>query len=69
MDHDFDPAELTFESLRERWLARDEGRWTEAVAEDIDIDLLERNLALTPHDRFVQLQQMLQVYFSRPRER
>lgn len=36
------------------------------VAEDIDVALLERNLELTPHDRFVQLQQMLQMYFSRP---
>lgn len=69
MEHDLDPAELTFETLRERWLARDEGRWGEAVAEDIDIDLLERNLALTPNDRFVQLQRMLQIYFSRPRDR
>mgnify|MGYP001468946523 CR=1 FL=1 len=69
MERDRDPAELTFESLREQWLARDEGRWSDAVAEDIDIDLLERNLELTPHDRFVQLQQMLQIYFSRPRRR
>ena len=36
---------------------------------DIDIDLLERNLELTPNDRFVQLQRMLQIYFSRARER
>lgn len=69
VEHDFDPAELTFESLRKQWLARDEGRWSDAVAEDIDIDLLERNLELTPNDRFVQLQRMLQIYFSRPRDR
>ncbi len=69
MEQDLDPAKLTFESLREHWLARDEGRWSDAVAEDIDIDLLERNLELTPHERFVQLQQMLRIYFSRPRER
>ncbi|MCR9166283.1 MAG: hypothetical protein ACE37F_06350 [Nannocystaceae bacterium] len=69
MERDLDPSELTFESLRTHWLERDDGRWTDAVAEDIDIDLLKRNLELTPHDRFVQLQQMLRIYFSRPRER
>jgi len=68
VEHDLDPAELTFETLRKQWLERDEGRWGDAVAEDIDIDLLERNLALTPNDRLVQLQRMLQIYFSRPRE-
>lgn len=66
--HELDPSELTFETLRKQWLARDEGRWSDAVAEDIDIDLLERNLELTPNDRFIQLQRMLQIYFSRPRE-
>lgn len=65
--HELDPAELTFESLREQWLAKDDGRWADAVAEDIDIALLERILELTPNDRFVQLQRMLEIYFSRPR--
>lgn len=69
VERDLDPAKLTFESLRKHWLERDDGRWSDAVAEDIDIDLLERNLELTPHDRFVQLQQMLRIYFSRARER
>ena len=67
--HELDPAELTFESLREQWLAKDGGRWADAASEDIDIALLERNLELTPNDRFVQLQRMLQIYFSRPRQR
>jgi hypothetical protein len=66
---DHDPGELTFERLRALWLARDEGKWAAAVSEDIDVDLLERNLELSPNDRFVQLQQMLAIYFSRPRER
>lgn len=68
-EDDLDPAELTFERLRELWLARDDGRWSAAVAEDVDVDLLRRNLELTPNDRFIQLQRMLALYFSRPRER
>lgn len=66
-DPEHDPAELTFERLRELRLGRDDGQWAEAVAEDIDIELLERNLELSPSHRFVQLQQMLAIYFCRPR--
>ena len=65
---DQDPAQLTFERLRAIWLDRDGGKWADAVSEDIDVDLLERNLELSPNERFLQLQQMLAIYFSRPRE-
>lgn len=42
--------------------------WDAAIAYGIDVTLLERNLALTPTERLLQLQQMTELYeLLRPR--
>jgi hypothetical protein len=56
-----DPAELTFEALAAEQRARGGPEWRAAVDAGIDVTLTERNLALTPDERLMQLDAMLQL--------
>jgi hypothetical protein len=41
--------------------------WDAAIAYGIDVTLLERNLELTPSERLLQLDDMLQLFFAAQR--
>lgn len=56
-----DPAELTFEALAAEQRMNGGPAWRAAVDAGIDVTLTERNLELTPHERLVQLDAMLQL--------
>lgn len=56
-----DPAELTFEALAAEQRDRGGPAWRAAVDAGIDVTLTERNLALTPDERLMQLDAMLQL--------
>jgi len=56
-----DPAELTFEALAAEQRERGGPAWRAAVDAGIDVSLTERNLSLTPEERLIQLDAMLQL--------
>jgi hypothetical protein len=56
-----DPSELTFETLAAEQRARGGPAWRAAIDAGIDVTLTERNLALTPDERLMQLDAMLQL--------
>jgi hypothetical protein len=56
-----DPADLTFETLAAEQRTRGGPAWCAAVDAGIDVTLTERNLALTPDERLMQLDAMLQL--------
>ncbi|MCX4247843.1 hypothetical protein [Paraliomyxa miuraensis] len=56
-----DPAELTFETLAAEQRMRGGPAWQAAIDAGIDVTLTERNLALTPDERLMQLDAMLHL--------
>jgi hypothetical protein len=63
-----DPADLTFEALAAELRARGGPAWRAAVDAGIDVTLTERNLALTPDERLIQLDAMLALIHGAARE-
>jgi hypothetical protein len=61
MGRAMDPVDLTFETLAAELRGRGGPAWRAAVDAGIDVTLTERNLALTPEERLMQLDAMLQL--------
>lgn len=64
-----DPATLTFESLAADQRDRFGPAWRAAVDAGIDVTLLEHNRRLSPMERLLQLDGMLQLWNAASVER